>query len=120
MTIEKIKNWLRKHKKGVILAAGGAAATALGIKVFRDNYYIVPTKSDMLTIAKDSVEYVRIPEAIKQIGDADIIWSNAENFNASIANVPWDKLGEAGKALKDSYNVPNVESVGIIITVPQR
>jgi len=119
MTIDRIKNWVKKHKKGVLLAAGGAAAATVGVKVFRDHYYIVPTKSDMFTIAKDSTMECGIPEAMKQLGDVDLIWENAEHFNTSISNVPWDKLGEAGRALQESYDISNVKSVGIMITVPK-
>lgn len=119
MTITKIKNWVKKHKKGIILAAGGATAAVIGVKVFRDHYHIVSKKNDMFTFAKDSVIYDGIPDAFKQIGNVDVIWENAKHLNTSIDNVPLDKLGEAGKAIQESYDVSNVESVGILLTVPK-
>jgi hypothetical protein len=119
MTIEKIKNWVRKHKNGVILVVGGTAAATLGVKAICNHYYFVPKKSDMFTIAKDSVIELDIPDAVKQLGNVDVVWENAEHFNTSISNVPWDKIGEAGKVIRDSYEVKDVESVGVMITIPK-
>ena len=119
MTIAKIKDWVKKHKKGIILVAGSATAAVIGVKVFRDHYYIVPTKNDMFTIAKDSVMKNGIPEAVKQIGDVDLIWENTEHLGMSIDMVPLDKLGEVGKAITDSYDVSGVESIGILVAVPK-
>ena len=117
MKIKEIKNWMRNHKKAVFLTTGGLMAATVGVLVFRDRYYIVPTKRDMFTISKHSVMDVNVPEELKKLGNVEIVWENPERFNLSIGNVPWDKLGETGETICKNYEVSPDDTVGILVTV---
>ena len=119
MTIEKIKNWVKKHKKGVILAAGGAAAATVGVIIFNNNFRIVPTDFDRISMAGDSVCYGNgsdWPETLTKFGVVEEIWKNKHGCNIMMSDVPCDKLNEACKAFHDFYEIHDENSIGIFFT----
>jgi len=113
--IENAKNWVKKHKKAVILTASGIAAGA-GILAIRNNYYVVSRKYDMVTLAKDSTPIVGagdLSDKMKHIGDLGLAWENSERMNIELSNVALAKMGEVGETLARECKD---EDVAILVT----
>lgn len=109
--IEKMKNWVKEHKKAVILTTSGVAAGVAAI-VFRNNYHVLSKHHDWIAISKDA-EPIAIPEAVKSIGKPGMAWENSEHIVFDIGEVPLSKLGEAGEVFAKGFKD---EDVYVLVT----
>lgn len=114
--IENAKQWVKKHKKAVILTTGGVVA-GIGALVFRNNFRIVSKNHDVISAAKDS-EYMAVctssEAGLKLIDHFSTGWENSEHLNIDLVDVPLKELGEVGEVLAKEVNGDN--NVEVLVT----
>lgn len=91
MSIDKIKEFVRDHKKELIAATvvvGGAVLLILRCKHPAKKHGSAPKRA-----FKNDID---IPEGLK-VWNTTMLWREGKYLNAIVENIPLDDLGELGK-----------------------
>lgn len=92
MSIDKIKQFAREHKKELLATAvvvGGAVLLIFGCKHLPKKYM---SKPNSLSKIKD----IPIPDGLK-VWNTTELWRQGEYLDAIIDSIPMDDLGELGE-----------------------
>lgn len=98
--MEKVKNWIKKHKKHLIIG-GSIAVGAAALYFISKNSDVGKLKSEMAQSILYKAEDITIPDAAKDLGVYEYFQEEPFTRCLMLETFPW-KLGDLGNLLIDN------------------